>query len=166
MPPVIPKSVWEAEKSITGNWNTAKSKVSLDTDWSVIVNETILSIEIAECDGGMITLVVVLLLNNQPMTDIIEIDPSRKKDKKREAKSLYWRGWSVNQISDDLDVPVPTIHSWKSRDKWDDTPMIERIESNLDYRLSALILKEKKEGRDFKEIDLTYAPDRIHRPRA
>lgn len=90
------------------------------------------------------------------MTDnnIIEFDPNRKKDKKREAKSLYWRGWSVNQISDDLDVPIPTIHSWKSRDKWDDTPMIERIESNLDYRLSALILKEKKEGRDFKEIDL------------
>ena len=36
---------WELERG--------EEKVSLDTDWSVIVNETVLSIEIAERDGGI-----------------------------------------------------------------------------------------------------------------
>lgn len=75
-------------------------------------------------------------------------------DARRRARLLYWQGWSLTQICEELLLPVSTVGSWKSRDKWDDVASVERVEANLDARLCQLINKEKKSGHDFKEIDL------------
>lgn len=70
------------------------------------------------------------------------------------ARHLYWQGWRVARISELLDVPAPTVHSWKDRDGWKSASPTQRVEGALEARLVQLIVKEEKEGRDFKEIDL------------
>jgi uncharacterized protein YjcR len=75
-------------------------------------------------------------------------------DPRRSARALYWMGWRVTDIAEHLGEKRTTVHSWKERDDWDRAPAIERIESSLEARLVALLLKEKKTGGDFKEIDL------------
>lgn len=75
-------------------------------------------------------------------------------DPYRAARSLYWRGWPVTQIADELRIARPTVQSWKSRNNWDDAPPIRRIEEEIAVRMHVLIAKEKKTGGDFKEIDL------------
>lgn len=72
----------------------------------------------------------------------------------REARALFWRGWSLRQISEELSLVPSTISSWKNRDKWEAAPSHQRIESSLEARYCALIEKDEKSGRDFKEIDL------------
>jgi len=75
-------------------------------------------------------------------------------DARRQARSLYWRGWGVTQIADELQIKRATIESWKQREKWDDAASLSKIEDALECRLNLLIAKENKEGKDFKEIDL------------
>ncbi|WP_414713173.1 terminase large subunit domain-containing protein [Sphingomonas sp.] len=75
-------------------------------------------------------------------------------DARRQARSLYWRGWGVTQISDELGLKRPTVQAWKDREKWDDAPSIAKVEDALECRLNLLIAKESKTGGDFKEIDL------------
>ena len=75
-------------------------------------------------------------------------------DARRMARSLYWRGWSISQIADELQLKRPTVESWKQRDKWEDAPSIRKLEDCLEVRFQTLVLKEQKTGGDFKEIDL------------
>jgi uncharacterized protein YjcR len=75
-------------------------------------------------------------------------------DVRRRARSLYWLGWGVTEIAEELRQKRPTVQSWKERDGWDDAPCIRRVEDCLEVQLQRLILKEKKSGGDFKEIDL------------
>lgn len=75
-------------------------------------------------------------------------------DARRQARSLYWRGWGVTQIADELSLKRSTVQAWKDREKWDDAPSIAKIEDALECRLNLLIAKEQKTGGDFKEIDL------------
>lgn len=82
------------------------------------------------------------------MTQITELDP------RRHAKFLYWGGHSIAKISEQLDVPRPTVDSWKRRDKWDDTDPHERIILTTEARYNLLIMKSEKTGSDYKEIDL------------
>jgi uncharacterized protein YjcR len=98
-------------------------------------------------------------------------------DARRQARSLYWRGWGVTQIAGELEmlgvrnedgrvIPYATIASWKQRDKWDEAPSIKKMEDCLEVRFQALILKESKTGADFKEIDLLgRAVERLARVR-
>lgn len=81
----------------------------------------------------------------------LELPPA---DRQRAARSLYWRGWEVTQIADELQVARSTVQSWKDRGKWDDAPSIRRMEDCLEARWQALIAKTNKTGGDFKEIDL------------
>lgn len=74
--------------------------------------------------------------------------------KRLQARSLYWRGWSITQIADELAIPYTTVASWKVRHGWDKASPVERAEECLWVRYSQLIAKEKKTGHDFKEIDL------------
>ena len=76
------------------------------------------------------------------------------KDNRRQAKFLYWQGWRVVRIADFLEEKETTVHSWKTRDKWDEYKPIDRVEGAIESRLVQLIGKEEKDGRDFKEIDL------------
>ena len=75
-------------------------------------------------------------------------------DPRHKAKLLFWRGWRVARIAEEVDEKPATVHSWKRRDKWDETKPSDRVEAQLEQRLSLLIAKDKKEGCDFKEIDL------------
>jgi len=75
-------------------------------------------------------------------------------ERRRNARSLYWRGWGLTQISEELQLSRDTVKSWASRGKWDDAPSIRRLEDCLEARWMMLIAKEKKTGDDFKEIDL------------
>lgn len=73
---------------------------------------------------------------------------------RRRARSLYWRGWSVGQIAEELGLKLPTVASWKRRGQWDKAPSAVKIEDGLEERYLTLVAKEKKSGHDFKEIDL------------
>lgn len=75
-------------------------------------------------------------------------------DPRRAARSLFWRGWPVTEIAEELGLKRSTVQSWKDRDKWDDAPVIRQIEDSIAVRFHVLIAKDKKSGGDFKEIDL------------
>lgn len=80
--------------------------------------------------------------------------PGADQDPKWLARSLYWQGWRVARIAEHLGVKPATVHSWKQRDAWDDADSADRIAATLEARLQQLIMKEEKEGRDYKEVDL------------
>lgn len=80
--------------------------------------------------------------------------PAPHVDQRRAARSLYWRGWPVTDIAQELGIKRSTVQSWKDRDEWDKAPMIERVEACTEARLMQLIDKVPKTGGDFKEIDL------------
>jgi uncharacterized protein YjcR len=71
----------------------------------------------------------------------------------RAARSLYWRGWSLAQISSELDVKYDTVKSWARRHNWDDAPSIRKLEDCLETRLMVLICKDKKTGDNYTELD-------------
>ena len=76
-------------------------------------------------------------------------------DPRRAARDLYWfHGYRVSRIAELLGEKPATIHSWKRRDKWDETNPVERVEAALESRMMKLVMKEEKDGKDFKEIDL------------
>lgn len=80
--------------------------------------------------------------------------PLAAEDQRFIARSLYWQGWRICRIAEELDIPRTTIDSWKTRDAWDQARPIDRVEGSLEARLVQLINKDNKEGKDFKEIDL------------
>ncbi|TPG14348.1 terminase large subunit domain-containing protein [Sphingomonas oligophenolica] len=74
-------------------------------------------------------------------------------ERRRPARSLYWRGWSYAQIADELALKYDTVKSWCRRDRWDDAPSIRKLEDCLETRLMVLIAKERKTGADYTELD-------------
>lgn len=78
------------------------------------------------------------------------------RDNRRQAKFLYWTRWRVTDIADFLGEKEKTVHAWKTRDEWDRADNVERIGGALEARLVQLILKDGKNGGDFKEIDLLH----------
>ena len=81
-------------------------------------------------------------------------DPPSPIDARRQARSLYWRGWGVSQLAEELGLNRATVESWKQRERWDEAPSIRKLEDCLEARFMALVMKEAKTGGDFKEIDL------------
>ncbi|TCW80998.1 terminase [Burkholderia sp. SRS-46] len=82
-------------------------------------------------------------------------DPiQREADVRNVARSLYWQGWRISAIARHLELKPATVASWCRRDRWKDATPIERIEAAAETRLMVLIAKEKKDGGDYKEIDL------------
>jgi len=67
---------------------------------------------------------------------------------------MYWQGYRVSHIAKVLGEKPATIHSWKRRDQWAEKTPVERAEITTEARLNKLVMKENKEGKDFKEIDL------------
>ena len=93
------------------------------------------------------------------------IDRPENLDVRRWARSLFWRGWGVTQIVEELNrigetipgwkvLKRPTVESWKQREKWDEDAPIRAAEECLVVRFQQLVAKESKTGTDFKEIDL------------
>ncbi|CAJ0561858.1 TPA: terminase ATPase subunit family protein [Proteus mirabilis] len=75
-------------------------------------------------------------------------------DNRKKAMHLYFAGYRIARIAGSLGEKASTIHSWKRRDNWDEISPTERAELTVEARYCNLILKESKEGKDFKEIDL------------
>jgi uncharacterized protein YjcR len=75
-------------------------------------------------------------------------------DPRKVARSLYWAGYRISRISELLNENINTIHSWKRRDKWDESSVLDRVNGVLEAQLIHLVIKPNKEGKDFKEIDL------------
>lgn len=71
-----------------------------------------------------------------------------------EARALYWRGWTVAQIAEELGLPYSTVATWRMRSKWDEAPAVVRAGEGTLARWLQLMAKEKKTPGDFKEIDL------------
>ncbi|WP_276681436.1 terminase large subunit domain-containing protein [Thalassolituus oleivorans] len=88
------------------------------------------------------------------MNNAIDITDTNEIDNRRQAKYLYWTGLRIARIAEMLGEKEATVHSWKARDKWDDATAIERVEGATEARYILLVMKENKEGKDFKEIDL------------
>lgn len=75
-------------------------------------------------------------------------------DNRRLARFLYFQGWRVASIANHLGETRTTVSSWKARDKWDETPVIDRTEQAIEARMVQLVVKDVKTGSDYKEIDL------------
>ena len=88
--------------------------------------------------------------------------PDTNIDPRRAARALYWQGLRIARIAEQLGEKPATVHSWKRRDKWDESDTTERIVSTIEARLQLLIAKENKEGKDYKEI-LFPAPAGMNR---
>ncbi|EEV5554292.1 oxidoreductase, partial [Escherichia coli] len=73
---------------------------------------------------------------------------------RQRARQLYWQGYPVAEICRLMGINQNTIHSWKKRDQWDETPPVQRVTQSMDARLIQLTEKQNKTGGDFKEIDL------------
>ena len=72
---------------------------------------------------------------------------------RKHAKHLYFKGYSVNQISELLQLKKATVSSWKARECWDDEPVVKRVESAMEFRFCQLIEKEIKDSADYKELE-------------
>lgn len=90
-----------------------------------------------------------MLEANIPTTLIApDIDP------RRAARTLYWQGWRVSSIAREMNLKRATVEAWKQRDGWDKASPVEKVETAIEARMAILIAKDKKDGQDFKEIDL------------
>lgn len=85
-------------------------------------------------------------------TAIIPLDVAPIAPRTR-ARSLYWQGWAIQQIADELGLNPNTIASWKGRDKWDEASSVKKLQDNLECRLAQLIAKPKWHGEDYKQFD-------------
>lgn len=72
---------------------------------------------------------------------------------RREARSLYWRGWLIKDIAAELALAEGTISSWKSRDRWDDDPPVKIIADRVEAKIATLLDKEPFTEGDMKRVD-------------
>lgn len=75
-------------------------------------------------------------------------------DPRRQAMLMYFQGYRVARIAEMLGEKVATVHSWKKRDKWGEYGPLDQMQLTTAARYCQLVMKEQKEGKDFKEIDL------------
>ncbi|TAJ72968.1 MAG: terminase [Sphingobium sp.] len=72
---------------------------------------------------------------------------------RREARSLYWRGWRIKDIAADLDLAEGTISSWKNRDGWDFDPPVVIIEDRIEAKIATYLDKPDFNEGDMKRVD-------------
>lgn len=85
---------------------------------------------------------------------------------RREARSLFWRGWQLTQISEEVGVNYNTLASWCRRDGWDDAACVAVIDDRIEVKVAALLDKEPFTEGDMKRVDfLTRQLERTARIR-
>lgn len=72
---------------------------------------------------------------------------------KRQARSLYWRGWSLTAIAAELDVIYQTLASWKKRGAWDDASPRQIIEDRIEAKIASYLDKPDFNEGDMKRVD-------------
>lgn len=93
-------------------------------------------------------------MTSPPTISADAVTPPTPFEARRAARSLYWRGWAIGQIADELGLKVSTVSSWKNRHGWDTAATHEKMADAVEARFATLIAKDDKSGKDFKEIDL------------
>lgn len=73
-------------------------------------------------------------------------------DNRLKAKFLYWLGWRIGDIANAIGENDKTVSAWKARDDWDDCKDNNKVEQALTVRMMTLILKNKKNSGDYKEL--------------
>ncbi|MFW2446008.1 MAG: terminase large subunit domain-containing protein [Qipengyuania pacifica] len=83
---------------------------------------------------------------------------------RRQARSLYWRGWPLADIADELDIKYQTLASWKRRDDWDAASPRQIIEDRIEAKIANYLdLPDFNEGH-MKRVDfLTRQMERMAR---
>lgn len=71
----------------------------------------------------------------------------------RQARRLFWMGWGIQQIADELRIPRPTVASWARRGRWEQITAKDAVEDAIAHRMNMLIAKEKWDGGDHKLFD-------------
>jgi uncharacterized protein YjcR len=74
-------------------------------------------------------------------------------DPRNDARLLYWQGWAVADIARKIGENPATVHSWKRRDDWDSSPVVQRVEVALEARIIQLVTKEEKTEGDLRELE-------------
>lgn len=84
--------------------------------------------------------------------------------KRRECRSLYWRGWSLRQIHDETGVNYDTLASWKRRGKWDAASPVTIVEDRIEAKIATFLDKPNFDEGDMKRVDfLTRQMERMAR---
>lgn len=68
------------------------------------------------------------------------------------AKALFFRGYSVNEIAEQLGIVRGTVGAWATRENWEGHTTVQRIAKSAELRLCVLIAKTQKSDADYKEI--------------
>ena len=85
---------------------------------------------------------------------------------RREARSLFWRGWQLTQIEEELGVNYNTLASWSRREGWETHPAVDIIDDRIEVKVANLLDKEPLTEGDMKRIDfLTRQLERTARIR-
>lgn len=86
---------------------------------------------------------------------------------KQAARGLYWRRYTVAEISETLNVPRRTVYYWASEDDWDALLTHETAEEAINRRLALLAERDPKKPGELKEVDtLLGALERLQALRA
>ena len=72
---------------------------------------------------------------------------------RRQARSLFWQGWPLAEIADELGVKYPTLASWKRRDEWDKAASVDVVEDRLAAKIALYLDKEPFTEGDMKRVD-------------
>lgn len=90
---------------------------------------------------------------NQPRDEARAVSRQFGRAQRREARSLYWRGWRITDIAAELELAEGTISSWKSRERWDDDPPIAIVTDRLEAKIARYLDKEPFTANDMKIVD-------------
>lgn len=72
---------------------------------------------------------------------------------KRSARSLYWRGWPMAAIAEELGLKYPTLASWKNRGGWDEASPRQIIEDRIEAKIANYLDKPDFNEGDMKRVD-------------
>lgn len=72
---------------------------------------------------------------------------------RRQARSLYWRGWPQNLIAEELDINPQTLNSWKRRDEWDSALPLDIIEDRIEAKIANYLDRDNLTEGEMKRVD-------------
>lgn len=72
---------------------------------------------------------------------------------RRQARSLYHRGFTLEEIANELGVAYGTVGSWKSRDGWDNDRVSQIVADRLEAKIATLLDKDPFTEGDMKRVD-------------
>lgn len=85
---------------------------------------------------------------------------------RRWCRQLFFRRWSLQQISDETGVNYNTLASWKKRDKWDAAKPVDIVEEAYEAKILQYLDKPDMTEGDMKRLDFCMRQiERIARTR-